>query len=166
MKERLTQRLQKELSRLEHELRVELPRQIKVAVAMGDLRENADYQTALERQGFVKLRVGQIRKKLGELSLIRIDSIPKDRIGLGSRVVLNEEASGREVTYELVLPDDGDVPQGRISIASPIGKSLMGRKEGDEVTVHTPSGERNYEVLGLRTLHDLESDEGTDDGKA
>ena len=159
MKGRLTERLQKELAVLDHELRVELPRQIKQAAALGDLRENAEYQTALERQGFVKLRVGQIRKRLGELSLLKLDSIPRDRIGLGSRVTLLDDDSGREVSYELVLPDDGDVPDGRISIASPIGKGLMGRKKGEEVTIRVPSGERTYEVLEVRTLHDLAEDD-------
>ena len=160
MKSRLAAKFHKELSALEHELRIELPKQIKEAVAHGDLRENAEYQTALERQSWVKLRVGQIRKRLGDLSLMKIGAIPHDRIGLGSRVVVKNVDSGKEVTYDLVLPDDGDVPAGRISIASPIGKGLMGHRAGDEVSIRIPSGERTYEVLALKTLHDLEADGG------
>ena len=158
MKERLTARLQKELAELDHELKVELPKAIKFAVAMGDLRENAEYQTALERQTWVRLRLGQIRKKLGELSLLKIDQIPRDRIGLGSHVLLLDDESGNEVRYELVLPDDGDVSAGRISIASPIGKGIMGHKPGDEVTIRTPKGDRVYEVLEMKTFHDVEAE--------
>lgn len=159
MKARLEAKLQKELAALDRELRIELPKQIKAAVALGDLRENAEYQTALERQSWVKLRVAQIRKKLGELSMLKIDQIPRDRVGLGSRVVLEDVDSGDGVTYELVLPDDGDVADGRISIASPIGKGLMGHREGDEVTIRIPAGTKTYEILELKTLHQLEAGE-------
>ena len=162
MKARLEGKLQKELSVLDRELRIELPRQIKAAVALGDLRENAEYQTALERQSWVKLRAAQIRKKLGELSMLKIDRIPTDRIGLGSRVKLEEVDTGNEVSYELVLPDDGDVADGRISIASPIGKGLMGHREGDEVTILIPAGSKTYEILEMKTFHDLEEDGGKD----
>jgi transcription elongation factor GreA len=159
MKERLTARLKKELAELDHELKIELPKAIKFAAALGDLRENAEYQSALERQSLVKLRVARIRKKLGELSLMKIDQVPTDRIGLGSEVLLLDDESGNEVRYELVLPDDGDVPAGRISIASPIGKGLMGHKPGDEVTIRTPRGARVYEVLEMKTLHEREKGE-------
>ena len=155
MRTRLADRLEKELARLDRELKIELPQAIKVAVAMGDLRENAEYQAALERQNFVRLRCGQIRKKLGELALIRVDTIPKDQVGFGSKVTLLDVDLDKEVRYELVLPDDGDVAQGRISVASPIGKGLMGHRAGDEVTIRTPSGDRVYEILELKTLHDL-----------
>ena len=163
LKERLEAKLRKELVALDRELKVELPRQIKLAVAHGDLRENADYQTALERQSLVRIRVGHIRRRLGELSMMKLDSVPRDRIGLGSRVVLYEDETDRKVTYELVLPDDGDVAQGRISIASPIGKGIMNHREGDEVSIRTPSGTRVYEILELKTLHDLSREEGEDD---
>jgi transcription elongation factor GreA len=155
VKARLAERLQQELSALDRELRIDLPRQIKAAVAHGDLRENAEYHAALERQRWVQARIGQLRRQLADLSLMRIDEIPRDRIGLGSRIVLEDLDSGRRLTYELVLPDDGDVPAGRISIASPIGKGLMGHREGDEVRIRIPAGERNYEVVEVKTLHDL-----------
>jgi len=164
MRTRLADRLEKELARLDRELKIELPKAIKLAVAMGDLRENAEYQAALERQNFVRLRCGQIRKKLGELALIRIDTIPTDRIGFGSHVTLLDVDLDKQVRYELVLPDDGDVAEGRISVASPIGKGLMGHRAGDEVTIRTPSGDRMYEVLEVKTLHELaEKDEAPEE---
>jgi len=163
MRTRLADRLEKELARLDRELKIELPQAIKVAVAMGDLRENAEYQAALERQNFVRLRCGQIRKKLGELALIRIDTIPTDRIGFGSHVTLLDIDLDKQVRYELVLPDDGDVAEGRISVASPIGKGLMGHRAGDEVTIRTPSGDRAYEILEVKTLHDLAEKEASDE---
>jgi len=167
MRTRLADRLEKELALLDRELKIELPRAIKVAVAMGDLRENADYQAALERQNFVRLRCGQIRKKLGELALIRIDTIPTDKIGFGSHVTLLDLDLDKQVRYELVLPDDGDVAEGRISVASPIGKGLTGHRVGDEVTIRTPSGDRMYEILEVKTLHELEDrDDPRGDGAA
>jgi transcription elongation factor GreA len=163
MKERLEQRLKAEVKELERELRIELPQQIKAAVALGDLKENAEYHAALERQSYVQARIGQIRKKLSDLSMVNWGDIPKDRIGLGSRVVLYEDETGNEVKYELVLPDDGDVPSGRISIASPIGKGLMGHQEGDEVTIRIPSGTKVYEIVEFETVHDLDGAGGADD---
>jgi transcription elongation factor GreA len=156
MKERLERRLREEVIALEQELRVELPKQIKAAVALGDLKENAEYHAALERQSFVRARMGQNRKRLAELSIVNWGDIPKDCIGLGSRVVLYEDATESEITYELVLPDDGDVAEGRISIASPIGKGLMGHRDGDEVIIRIPSGTKEYEILEFQTMHDRE----------
>jgi transcription elongation factor GreA len=158
MKARLELRLKTEVRELERELRIELPQQIKTAVALGDLKENAEYHAALERQRYVQARIGQIRKTLSDLSLINWGEIPKDRIGLGSRVVLYEDETEKEITYDLVLPDDGDVPSGRISIASPIGKGLMGHRDGDEVTIRIPSGTKVYEIVEFRTVHDLGGD--------
>ncbi len=163
MKERLERKLKQQVIELDRELRIELPRQIKLAVALGDLSENAEYHAALERQTFVRARIGQLRKRLAELALVNWDNIPKDRIGLGSRVVLYEDETESEITYELVLPDDGDVAQGRISIASPIGKGLMGHREGDEVTIRIPSGTKEYEILKFQTVHDLDGDRNSKD---
>ncbi len=163
MKERLERKLKQEVIELDRELRIELPRQIKLAVALGDLSENAEYHAALERQSFVRARIGQIRKRLAELALVNWGDIPKDRIGLGSRVVLYEDKTESEITYELVLPDDGDVAQGRISIASPIGKGLMGHRGGDEVTIRIPSGTKEYEILKFQTVHDLGGDQNPRD---
>jgi transcription elongation factor GreA len=150
----IRERLENELKTLEYEFRVELPKEIGTAVAMGDLRENAEYKAALERQSYVRARIGQLRKRLGELSAINLSSIPKDRVALGSRVTLLNLDTDEEVTYELVFPEVSDLDHGLISIASPIGKGLMGRSEGDEVSVQIPSGVKRFEVLDLRTLHD------------
>jgi len=146
-------RLTTELKALEHEFRVELPREIKTAVAMGDLRENAEYHAALERQAFVRARIGQLRERLGTLNSINMSLLPKDRAGLGSKVTLLDLDHDIEVTYELVFPELADLDSGLISIASPIGKSLVGKQEGDEMTIRTPSGEKRFELLGLETAH-------------
>ena len=143
-----------EMGRLDHELKIDLPERIQKAVELGDLRENAEYKAALERQSFVRARIGQLRKRLGELSAINLGSIPKDRVALGSRVTLLNLDTDEEVTYELVFPEVSDLDAGLISIASPIGQGMMGRTEGDEFSVQIPSGVRRFEVLELRTLHD------------
>ena len=150
----IREKLEGELKTLEYEFRIELPKEIGNAVAMGDLRENAEYKAALERQSYVRARIGQLRKRLGELSAINMGSIPKDRVALGSKVKLLNLDTDEEVTYQLVFPEVSDLDHGLISIASPVGKGLMGREEGDEVTVQIPSGVKRFEVLELRTLHD------------
>ena len=147
-------RLEDELRALERELTVDLPREIKTAVAMGDLRENAEYHAALERQRFVKARIGQLRSRLGELGMMNLDRIPRDRVGLGSVIDLRDGGSGESLTYELVIPEMADLEKGLVSIASPIGQGLMGHEEGDLVTIATPSGHRRFEILGLQTIHD------------
>ena len=147
-------KLTAELKGLEHELRVELPREIRSAVAMGDLSENAEYKAALERQAYVKARIAQLRDRLASLATTSLQQIPKDKAGLGSRVTLLDLDTDEEVTYELVFPEVADSANGLISIASPIGRSLMGRREGDEMVVKIPSGTRRFELLELRTLHD------------
>jgi transcription elongation factor GreA len=148
--------LSRELKELEYELRVELPKEIKTAVAMGDLRENAEYHAALERQSFVKTRVAELRARLAELSMIRLDQIPRDKVGLGSVVTLLDLDSDAEVVYELVVPELSDLAKGLISVASPIGKGIVGREEGDEFEVAIPSGKKRYEVLEFQTIHDRE----------
>jgi len=153
--------LETELKRLEHEFRVELPREIKTAVAMGDLRENAEYHAALERQAYVRARIGQLRERLGALSTINLDQVPRDRAGMGSRLRLLDLDSDEELVWRLVFPEIADLDKGLLSIASPIGKALVGLQEGDEVEVTIPSGTRNFEVLELKTVHDL--DEGGED---
>ena len=147
-------KLKKELSALEHEFRVELPKEIKTAVAMGDLRENAEYHAALERQAFVRARIGQLRERLGALNSLNLDQVPRDRAGIGSRIELLDLDTDEEITFELVFPEVADLERGLLSIASPIGKALVGLKVGEEVRVEIPSGARNFEVLGLKTLHD------------
>jgi transcription elongation factor GreA len=148
--------LQAELRTLEHEYRVELPKEIHTAVAMGDLRENAEYKAALERQAYVRARIGQLRERLSSLGSMSLDRIPHDKAGLGSSVKVLDLDSDEERTFELVVPELSDLDRGLISIASPIGRGLMGVEEGDEIAVSTPSGTRRFEVLGLQTIHDKE----------
>ena len=153
--------LKRQLNELEHEFRVELPKEIATAVAMGDLRENAEYHAALERQSFVKARIGQLRERLSVLGTMSKDQVPKDRSGLGSTLLLLDLDTDEEIEYTLVIPELADLDQGLISMASPIGRSLMGQQVGDEVVVQIPSGERNFEVLELRTVHDKADGDGS-----
>jgi len=148
------QRLEGELRQLERELRVELPQEIKKALAMGDLRENAEYHAALERQSFVKARIGQLRVRLTELGMINMAQVPRDRAGLGSCLTVHDLDQDVEITWELVVPEVADLERGLISIASPIGRGLVGKRPGEEVVVDIPSGRRRFEVLQLRTVHD------------
>jgi len=147
-------KLTTELKALEHELRVELPREIRTAVAMGDLSENAEYKAALERQAYVKARIAQLRERLGTLASVSLRQIPTDAVGMGSTVTLLDLDTDDEITYELVFPEVADSANGLISVASPVGRSLLGRKEGDTFQVEIPSGTRRFELLELRTLHD------------
>ena len=154
MTEGVKQKLQQELDELDQELRVHLPREIQKAREYGDLRENAEYKSALERQSFVKARIQQLRQRLSELSSIDLSKVPRDRAAYGSTLVLYDAEREEEVTYRLVTPEESDPAAGLISTTSPVGRSLMGREEGDEVRVTTPSGTRNFEIKKLTTLHD------------
>jgi len=149
-------RLQKELKGLEKEYRVDLPKEIQRALQMGDLRENSEYRSALDRQQYVKARIGQLQKQLKELSLVDLNTLPKDRVALGSTVSLIDAQSGKASTYELVIPDQADFSKGLVSVTSPIGKALVGHRVGDEVTIKTPGGTRDYEIVKLATVHDRE----------
>ena len=151
--EEIKRQLATELKALEHEFRVELPREIKTAVAMGDLRENAEYKAALERQAYVRARIGDLRERLSSLNLLNMDQVPRDRAGLGSSVTLLDLDSDEELDYELVVPEMASPERGKLSIASPIGRSLVGKREEDEVTIETPAGRRNFELLKLVTMH-------------
>lgn len=154
--------LQAELKTLEYEFRVELPKEIGRAVAMGDLRENAEYHAALERQAYVRARIGQLRERLSALGSMNLDQIPHGKVGLGSTVRLLDLDTDDEITYELVVPEMADLSKGLISMASPVGRSLVGRREGDEVQVAIPSGSKQFEVLEVRTLHDKNGSKGSD----
>jgi transcription elongation factor GreA len=147
-------RLEEEIQVLEKELREELPRALKTAAALGDLSENADYQAARERQDFVRVRLGQLKQRLADLSLVNFDKIPKDRISLGSRVELLDVDKDEKITYKLVTSEDANAPEGLISTTSPIGRSLLNKREGDTVEVKIPSGTRTFEVLSFTTMHD------------
>ncbi len=153
----VTKKLEGEIRILEKELTTELPRALKLALAMGDLRENAEYQTAKERQEFVRARLGQLKKRLSDLAMIDVSKIPHDRISLGSRVVLFDIEKEEEVSYRLVTSEDSDVAEGAISTTSPIGRSLLGKRDGDTVDVRIPSGARSFEIVGFTTIHDQPS---------
>jgi transcription elongation factor GreA len=152
MKARLIKRFELEIVRLERELTQELPKEIQRARELGDLRENAEYQAAKERQHLVQARVSMLRKRVSEIHLMNLDRIPADRAGFGSKLTLLED--GREVQYELVMPEDADPDRGLISVASPIGRALAGKEAGDEVSVPTPAGIRTFELVKLVTMHD------------
>ena len=147
-------KLEGELHALERELTIDLPREIKVAVAMGDLRENAEYHAALERQRYVRARIGQLRLRLSELGTMNMDRIPKDSVGLGSTVVILDLDLDLQVTYELVIPELSDLEKGLVSTASPIGRGLLGKKEGETVVIDVPSGKKRFELVELKTIHD------------
>lgn len=151
-------KLEDEIRTLEKELTTELPKALKTALAMGDLRENADYQAAKERQEFVRARLGQLKQRLSDLAMINMDKIPHDRISLGSTVVLFDIEKEEEVTYRLVTSEDSDVSGGAISTSSPIGRSLLGKQEGDTVRVRIPAGARTFEVVRFTTIHDEKDD--------
>jgi len=152
MKARLIKRFEEEIAQLDRELTQVLPKEIQRARELGDLRENAEYQAAKERQSFVQARIGMLRKRVAEIQLMNLERIPRDRAGFGSRLTIRE--NGREFTVELVMPEDASPDRGLVSIASPIGRALSGQQDGDEVTVPTPAGERTLEVVSLSTIHD------------
>ncbi len=148
-------KIKDEIKSLEEEFHVHLPKEIKTAREHGDLSENAEYHAAKERQGYVNARLGQLRKRLAELSMINFDKIPRGVVSLGSEVHLYDADKGEEVVYRLVMSEEADVQKGRISTTSPIGKALMGKQDGDEVEVQTPAGRREFEITKLLTMHDL-----------
>jgi len=154
MTELIKEKLQEEINVLEHELSYELPRELKKAVALGDLSENAEYHMAKQRQEFVKARLRQLGKRMADLALINMDNIPRDRVGLGSTVKIYDSSKNAEVEYKLVTSEESDVASGKISTSSPIGRALLNKKVGDSATVVTPNGNREMEVLTLKTIHD------------
>lgn len=153
MKE-VKKKLEEEIQKLGRELTDEIPKALEKAIAHGDLRENAEYQTTKERQSYVQAQLAQLRERVASLSMINLDKIPLDKVSYGSTVVLVDLDSGREITYKLVSSEESDAAHGRISTSSPIGKSLMGHEEGDEVEIRTPRGVKNYEITELKTIHD------------
>jgi transcription elongation factor GreA len=155
--EALKKKLGLEIEALERELHVDLPREIAKARAHGDLSENAEYHAAKERQGIVNARLGQLRARLREVSMIDMTRIPRDRVGLGSIVVVHDSQKEEEISYRLVTVEEADVSKGQISTASPIGKSLLGKRVGDSVRVEIPGGTRELEILVLTTIHDQAS---------
>jgi len=148
------QRLKKELEELRYELKTKLPKELEAARAHGDLRENAEYEACKERQGFLNARIGQIEQRIRDLSLYSINSIPRDAVGYGSQVTVENVDDGAEEKYEIVFPEEVNPAVGLISIGSPLGKALLNREVGDEVVVATPKGRRTFQIVELRTIHD------------
>ncbi|CAN5549446.1 transcription elongation factor GreA [soil metagenome] len=153
MKARILKKFEDEIHKLDRELKTELPKEIQRAREMGDLRENAEYQAAKERQRLVESRISLLSKRVSEISLMNLDKLPADRVGFGSTVHLKDPA-GQILVYQLVMPEDADVEKGLISTASPIGRALLNKEEGDEVTVTAPNGARRFELVKLLTIHD------------
>ena len=154
MPEHIKKKLEEEIRALEYELTHDLPKEIKKAVAMGDLSENAEYHMAKQRQEFVNARLGQLKRRMAELALVNLTNIPKGCAAFGSRVRVFDNSKEEEIEYKLVTSEESDVSKGLISTTSPIGKALMGKKVGDTATVVTPNGKRELEVLNLITIHD------------
>ena len=155
MTEDIKKKLREELNTLEHELAFDIPRELKKAVALGDLSENAEYHTAKQRQEYLKARVRQLGQRLADLSLVNMNNIPKDKVGLGSTVTIFDGTKNEEKEYQLVASEQSDVVNGKISTTSPIGRALLNKKVGDTATVVTPGGSREMEILKLSTMHDL-----------
>jgi transcription elongation factor GreA len=154
MPEHIKKKLQEEIDLLEHELQHELPKELKKAVAMGDLSENAEYHMAKQRQEFVRARLGQLKSRMADLSLVNMSNIPRDRAAIGSTVKVYDSTKDEEIEYKLVTSEESDVSQGKVSTSSPIGRALMGKKIGDSTVVVTPNGKRELEILSLTTIHD------------
>ncbi len=154
MKARLLKKFEDEIQTLEKELKTELPREIKRARELGDLRENAEYQAAKERQRLVEARISMLKMRVSQIQLMNLDRIPHDKVGFGSTVTVHD-AAGQTIVYHLVMPEDANVDEGMISTASPIGRALLNKEEGDEVVVSRPDGtERRFELVKLVTVHD------------
>jgi transcription elongation factor GreA len=154
MPEHIKKKLEEEIQTLEYELNHELPKELKKAVALGDLSENAEYHMAKQRQEFVRARLGQLKKRMADLSLVNMSNIPKDKAALGSTLLVFDSTKNEEIEYKLVTSEESDVTKGLISTTSPIGRALLGKKVGDVSEVVTPTGRRELEVLKLTTIHD------------
>ena len=153
---KIKKKLQAEIATLEREMSIELPKELMKARAHGDLSENAEFKYAKERQGYVSARLGQLKKRLGDIGMLNLNNIPADRAGYGSRVWLLDIRRSVEIEYKLVTTEEADAAQGMISTTSPIGKALLGRLVGDEVKVTTPAGIKEFELVRLRTIHEEE----------
>jgi transcription elongation factor GreA len=153
--EHVKAKLAEEIKALEYELTTELPAEIKKAVALGDLSENAEYHMAKQRQVFVNARLGQLKKRMGELAMVNLADIPTDKVGFGSRITVFDSSKDSELIYSLVTSEESDVAKGMISTTSPIGRSMLGKRVGDIAIVVTPNGKRELEILKLATIHDI-----------
>jgi len=153
MKERVLKRFSDEIAVLERELKVELPREIQRAREYGDLRENAEYKAAKERQEIVNARIAMLKRRVREIALMNLDRIPHGKAGFGSTVELRD-ADGGTIVYQLVMPEEADAEKGQISTSSPIGRAILNKEEGDEILVTTPGGKRTFDLVKLTTIHD------------
>jgi transcription elongation factor GreA len=153
MKGKILKRFEEEVAGLERELKTELPKEIQRARELGDLRENAEYQAAKERQSLVQARIGMLRRRMNEIALMNMEKIPHGKAGFGSTVTLRE-STGQQIVYQLVMPEDADGEKGLISTSSPIGRAILNHEEGDEIAVITPAGARKFEIMKLVTIHD------------
>jgi transcription elongation factor GreA len=151
--EALKKKLLEEIAALEYEFRNELPKEILRARELGDLSENAEYHAAKERQGLVNARLGQLQKRLAELSMIDLTKVPKDRVGFGSTVVVYDITKSVEIEYRLVTSEESDAKQGMVSTSSPIGRGLLNRRVGEEIKIQVPGGALEYEVVRIVTIH-------------
>jgi transcription elongation factor GreA len=152
VKDRILKRFTDEIAALERELKVDLPKEIQRAREHGDLRENAEYKAAKERQGIVDSRISMLKKRVGEIQLMNLDRLPRDRAGFGSTVHLRDK-DGALLVYQLVMPEEADAEKGMISTASPIGRAILNKEEGDEIKVVTPAGTKSFELVKLITIH-------------
>ena len=153
MKDRLIKKFEDEITTLDRELKLELPKEIKRARELGDLRENAEYHAAKERQRLVESRIGMLKKRVAEIALINVDRIPTDRAGFGSTLHVIEN-NGDNLVFQLVMPEDADATRGLISTTSQIGRAFLNKEVGDDVKVVTPGGTRQFEITKLVTIHD------------
>ena len=158
MKESILKKLDNELLASQKELQVDIPEALKVAREHGDLKENAEYKAAKERQTFLQARISLLQKRISDVTSLDIEKIPKDRSGLGSTLLLSDIKTGKEKKFHLVFPEDVDPDSGKISAGSPIGRALMGKQEGDEVIVSLPDQKIEYEVIRVNTIHDNSED--------
>ena len=156
MRDRILKKFEDEILVLERELKIELPKEIQRARELGDLRENAEYKAAKERQSIVQARIAMLTKRASEIAMMNLERIPKGKAGFGSTVHLRSE-SGETIVYQLVMPEEADVEKGLISASSPIGRAILNKEEGDEVKVTTPNGVREFELVKLVTIHEEES---------
>jgi transcription elongation factor GreA len=154
IEQKLRRKLEEELHQLEHELNHELPKELMKARAHGDLSENAEYKYAKERQSYLSARLGQLQKRLSDVSMLNLDNLPRDKAAYGSRVVVLDTARSVKFEYKLVTTEESDASKGLISTTSPIGRALLGRAVGDTVDVQTPAGKKEFEILKLHTIHD------------
>ena len=153
MKDRLLRKFEEEIATLTHELKLELPKEIKRARELGDLHENAEYHAAKERQRLIEARISMLQKRVSEIALMNVDRIPRDRAGFGSTVHV-VEGNGEKLVFQLVMPEDANAEQGMISTTSPIGRAFLNKEAGDAVKVATPGGVREFEIVKLITIHD------------